>query len=96
MLRQIVGFLAQMERLTWAEIRAQNHGGGHRKHHAIPIGSLCSEAQRRLENLKLDDLDDLFEFRLGNRRRLWGHVHDGVFYPVWWDEHHQVYPVEPG
>jgi hypothetical protein len=96
MLRQIVDFLSQMERLTWAEIRAQVHSGGHRKHHAIPVGQLCPEARQRLRHLRLDDLDELFEFRLGSKRRLWGFIANGVFYPVWWDEHHQVYPVEPG
>ena len=30
-------------------------------------------------------------FRLGNTRRLWGII-DDVFYPVWWDANHKVYP----
>ena len=29
----------------------------------------------------LDDFDELFRFRLGNTRRLWGIIDDDVFYP---------------
>ena len=98
-LQEIIGFLTQMERLTWAEIKAQitsNKKASHLKHHAIPPDRLCPEAQRRLRDLKLDDLDDLFRFRLGGKPRLWGIIHDGVFYPVWWDPEHRVYPTDPG
>jgi hypothetical protein len=96
-LQEIIAFLKQMERLTWTEIRSQTHGGGHLRHHPIPVESLCAEAQRRLQQLRLDDLDELFEFRLGSRRRLWGAVpDDGIFCVLWWDPQHQVYPVEPG
>jgi hypothetical protein len=97
-LREIIQFLQQMERLTWTEIRAQTTGGrtGHHKHHSIEVERLCPEAQRRLRDLRLDDLDELFRFRLGGRRRLWGAINnqDGAFYVLWWDPDHQVYPVD--
>jgi hypothetical protein len=86
-----------MERLTWTEIYAQltsSKRGSHRKHHAMPAAQLCGEAQRRLEELRLDDFDELFRFRLGNMRRLWGIVDDEVFYPVWWNAEHRVYPQD--
>lgn len=99
-LREITTFLSQMEKLTWTEIRAQmfnSKKGSHRKHHPMPPELLCVEAQRRLRALRLDDLDEMFRFRLGNKPRLWGVVDtDGVFYPVWWDPEHKVYPTEPG
>jgi hypothetical protein len=98
-LRQLAEFLSQMERLTWAQIRSQmtsSRSGSHRRNHPIPLERLCPEAQRRLQSLRLDDLDDLFRFRLGNRPRLWGVLEeDGVFYAVWWDPDHRVYPVDP-
>jgi hypothetical protein len=47
-----------------------------------------------LEELRLDDFDELFRFRLGTMRRLWGIVDDEVFYPVWWDPDHKVYPQD--
>lgn len=97
-LRQITAFLSEMERLTWTEIQSQmthSKKGSHRKHHTTPLALLCSEAQERLRTLRLDDVDELFRFRLGNLRRLWGVIDaDGTFYPVWWDPQHKVYPAD--
>jgi len=97
-LRKITAFLSEMERLTWTEIKAQmfnSKKGSHKKHHAMAPGDLCSEARNRLEALGLDDVDELFRFRLGNEPRLWGVIDDaGIFYPVWWDPEHQVYPMD--
>jgi len=96
-LQQIVTFLKQMERLTWTEIYAQitsSRNGSHRKHHSMPVEQLCSEAQRRLQQLQLDDFDELFRFRLSNKGRLWGIIEGHVFYPVWWDPEHKVYPQD--
>jgi hypothetical protein len=97
-LHDIVRFLQEMERLTWTEVFAQLAGskkGSHRKHHAMPAEQLCAEAQRRLQHLRLDDFDELFRFRLGNKRRLWGILDAEIFYPLWWDAEHKVYPLEP-
>jgi hypothetical protein len=93
-LRKIVAFLAEMERLTWKEVRAQLTGGRRRgaKHKYIPADHLCPTAQRRLGELELDDFDEMFRFRLGNFERLWGVIRDGVFYAIWWDPRHQVCP----
>jgi len=65
------------------------------KHHAQSIGTLEKEAQDRLKALKLDDLDELFRFRLTGTRRLWGFRGDGdEFFVLWWDPNHKVYIVE--
>ena len=96
-LRQILAFLSAMERLTWTEVLAQltsSKRGSHRKHHSMPAEHLCVEAQRRLQELNLDDFAELFRFRLGNKARLWGIINEHVFYPVWWDSAHQVYPQD--
>ena len=93
-LRKIIALLQEMERLTWTEIQAQLTGGRRRgpKHKYIPLEGLCPAAYRRLQELELDDFERLFRFRLGNMERLWGVVHDGIFYPVWWDPGHMVCP----
>jgi hypothetical protein len=93
----IIDLLAQMERLSWKEIRAQITGGRRRgpKHKLIPVEHLCEAAQRRLVELELDDLAELFRFRTGNLGRLWGVISEEsprVFYPVWWDPLHKVCP----
>jgi hypothetical protein len=80
---------------TWNEICAET-SGRHRKHHPQPVESLVKEAQQRLDEIDLDDLSELFRFRLMGEQRLWG-VRIGVqFYVVWWDPHHKVYPVANG
>ena len=53
------------------------------------------EAQKRLTDLHLDEtFEDLFRFRVGGKKRLWGFEVDGVFHVLWWDAEHQVYPTE--
>lgn len=96
----IFDFLKEMERLTWKEIRGQSYRPQNSppsaKHHAIPQHSLCKEAQDRLAELDLDDVDEVFRFRTGFTERLWG-VHvpsSGVFCLLWWDPQHRVYPLD--
>ena len=94
---EIMNFLAQMEKRTWAEIRQDMTGGNLRrgeKHKFIAVASLCKDARDRLEAIELDDQDRLFRFRLGNMKRLWGVIlpDDHMFYLLWWDESHKVCP----
>lgn len=91
---EIINFLCDMAKIKWSEI--MNHqSGGHRKHHPQAIESLCREAQDRLTDLHYDEIfTDVFRFRLSGRKRLWGSLVDGIFYVLWWDPEHQVYPTE--
>jgi hypothetical protein len=96
-LMEIMSFLSQMEKRTWSEIRRDMAGGNRRrdeKHKFIPVGHLCKEAQDRLADIELDDQDQLFRFRLGSLKRLWGIIlpDDHMFYLLWWDENHEVCP----
>jgi len=100
-IRTIVDLLREMERLTWNEVFnhvANSKRRGTAKHKFIPVESLSPEAQKRLIELKLDDWDQLFRFRLGNTERLWGIlVQEGearIFYPIWWDPEHMVCPMK--
>lgn len=90
---EILSFLCEMSRLTWQQIKAQTTDG-RKKHHYQPLDSVSPEAQRRFTELRLEGIfEEYFRFRLGGRKRLWGFLVDGVFYPLWWDAHHAVYPV---
>lgn len=94
---EIMAFLSEMEKRTWSEIRRDMAGGNRRrgeKHKFIPLASLSKEARARLAEIELDDQDQLFRFRLGNLKRLWGVIlpDDHMFYLLWWDEHHKVCP----
>jgi hypothetical protein len=90
----VFGFLCTLSASSWHELRAMA-SAGHRMHHWQPIGSLVKAAQDRLVELMWDDQDEMFRFRQGATARLWGFEIDGVFYVIWWDPHHRVYPAEP-
>jgi hypothetical protein len=81
------------EALTWAGIEAQSSGSGHRMHHAQEVGSLVDEARYRWLELGLEEFDTAFRFRLGGTRRFWEFRLQGHFFGVWWDRHHNIYPV---
>jgi hypothetical protein len=97
-LMRICDFLVEMERLTWRQIRdqeAHSNRRSDRKHKYVARDHLTAKAQRRLEDLQLDDFDELFRFRLGNMERLWGVLpsdNPRVFYPIWWDPDHKICP----
>lgn len=68
----------------------------HRLHHDQTVSSLCDDAQAILSRPRYEELGgDIFRFRLSGVERLWGFVIDGIFYAVWWDPNHRVYPTEP-
>lgn len=91
---RLLRLLCDMAAISWNAVRAQT-AGGHKRHHYQPVTSLCSPARRRLRELELQDFDDrMFRFRDGATGRLWGFERDGIFYVVWWDPNHRVYPTE--
>jgi hypothetical protein len=83
----ILAFLRNLERLVHTEAFG-------RKHKFVKIDALCPDAQKRLAEIELDDLDGLWELRVSGERRIWGHRVGHVFYPVWWDPEHAVCPSE--
>ncbi len=88
--------MRDLARLTWGEIDRQNSGSGHKMHHSHEIGDLIDEAQRRWQQLELDEFDSVFRFRLGGqKRRAWGFIVQAHFHLVWWDRDHSLYPTEP-
>lgn len=89
----LLRLLEGLDGLTWREVRQQS-AGGHRRHHDQPVASICTAAQRRLEELELD-LETIFRLRDGSLLRIWGYIQDAVFRIIWYDRHHRVYPTEP-
>jgi hypothetical protein len=94
-LTKLLQNLAQMEELTWAEIRRGATSSGHSRSHFIPTHELSVEARRRLEALGLEDVDEVFSFRVGSRERLWAVSlpQSAACYILWWDPNHMVYPT---
>lgn len=86
--------LCNFESMTWADI-AKDTGDKRsgNKHHNIPIGNCSKEAQRRLAELKADDVDEVFSLRLTNTLRLFGVREGRVLRFLWHDPNHTVYPI---
>ncbi|HLV95230.1 MAG TPA: hypothetical protein VKS44_08580 [Candidatus Acidoferrales bacterium] len=89
-LENIRSKLAEFEKRTLNEIfvasRKQNHG--------VPIKGLCSEAQKRLDELRLPDVEQLYCLRLSGTQRVWGFLTQNVLNLIWWDKDHLVCPSE--
>lgn len=93
----LIAFLCEMAGSTWREIEAMKSGGRY-KHHYQSVNTLSKKARDDVERCRLPKTfgdDDMFRFRLGSGRRLWGYRRDKTFHVVWWDPEHAVYPTEP-
>ena len=86
--------LAEFEKLKWAEIEAFLTGTGHRMHHSMEVNNICTESQKRLGELGIDE-EEIYRFRLGNLRRLWGFRVVNMFEILWYDPEHKIYPTDP-
>lgn len=80
--------MKQFELRSWREI-AQDGA----RNHSVEIDKLGAAARRRLQEIQLDDVSELWSFRFSGTNRIWG-VRSGRFFQVvWWDPEHRVYPV---
>ncbi len=61
--------------------------------HNPAIDELSPVAKDRLQELKLDDLDCLYSFRVNSTCRLWCIKYENIFSILWWDKKHKVNPV---
>ncbi|WP_164780247.1 hypothetical protein [Mesorhizobium sp. M7A.F.Ca.US.011.01.1.1] len=86
--------LTEWEKLTWGEIDRPSSDSGHKMHHNMDTTEICDEAQSRMVEIERY-ADVIFRFRLGNKRRLWGHRIVNKFEILWFDPTHQIYPTEP-
>jgi hypothetical protein len=84
--------LRDFEKLTWQEIETAQTKRGHTRHHNIPVSDLSKAALKRLKELKLDDLDEIFSLRLEGDNRIFGIREFNTLIVLWYDEHHQVCP----
>ena len=84
-LRAVIDGLRPYETMTWAEIEG-------RRDHFIDRSTIIGDAQKRLETIRHDDVDELFSLHLGGKPRVWG-IRDGsVLRLLWWDPEHQICP----
>jgi hypothetical protein len=92
----LVDFMLAICPCTWSQVREQTGSGKerqHRIHHDQDVSTIVDEAQEQIAKYYPDWGDQLFRFRVGDTERLWGYRYMGVFYAIWWDPHHKIYPV---
>ncbi len=75
------------ESMTWGEILQDR-----KRNHSVNVEQLLKEARKRLTDLKLDDIEELFRFRLTGEQRVWGIREREVFRILWWDPDHEICP----
>lgn len=89
LLTKIIPTLQQHEQEKWGTMYT------HQQHHFIAdmTTSKNPAPMKRLKHLKIENLDDeFFSFRIDSKKRLYGHVVGAVFYILWYDHSHLLYP----
>jgi len=90
----VLSKLAAFESMTWRRIKQQTYGGKNKtNHHFITdLSKLDKEAQQRLEKLQINE--NFFSLRLEGTVRIYGLLQSQVFEILWYDNKHEIYPVE--
>jgi hypothetical protein len=65
-----------------------------KQNHAVPVKGLRRDAQKRLEELKLFDVEEVYCLHLSGKERVWGFLIQNVLNLLWWDREHLVCPSE--
>lgn len=87
--RFILEHLQAFEGMTWAEIKATSGGRNHgNNHHPLQVTDLVTEAQNRLAEIGMIEVDEVFSLRLTNTLRIYGIREDRVLSILWHDPHH--------
>ena len=76
--------------MTWAELQRP---GPHTPATEIDPTGIDLAALRRLQELRLDDIDALWELHINGLVRLWGLRVGRLFECIWFDPQHQVFPA---
>lgn len=84
-MEELIPKMKSFESMTWEEILRRNN-------HEVFVYQIGSEAQKRLQALKLDDTEKLVSLRFTGERRLWGIRSHHILKLLWWDPKHEVYP----
>ncbi len=91
--KKILDKLKSFECSKWNELETQSFGSkGKSKHHSVDISNIIKEAQKRLIELHLDDIDQLFSLRLDGKSRIWGIRESGYLKILWFDPDHEICP----
>ena len=78
-------YLQHYEDMTWAQLKQKGHC------HPVAINDIAPRAQNRI-NTEYAAMSDLYQVKAEGRCRLFGCKDRQIFYLIWHDEHHTVYP----
>jgi len=85
--QEILQKLGHFETRTWADIKSDGNN------HAVEIqNSPNPSVPKRLLEIHLDDIDELFSLRLSGKERVWGILEGHILKILWWDPNHEVWP----
>lgn len=73
----------------WKELTADS-----KRDHPIAVNRLAKFAQKRIAQINLDDIDELWSFRVNAAYRIWCIKIESLLQVLWIDPNHQIYPVE--
>ena len=77
--------LQHYEGMTWVQIKEADNC------HPVPLRDIVPKAQKRIAS-RYRDMDDLWQVKAEGICRLFGRKDRQIFYLIWHDEHHTVYP----
>ena len=77
--------MAEFEKMTPDQLRRT---GSHR----VAQSRMAKEAKERLRRIEMDDLEELWSFRVTGRQRFWRAKRENVYSLLWWDPDHRVCP----
>lgn len=84
--------LKDFEGMTWRQIKEQIGGRNEEtNNHFVQVSDICGEAKKRLNELSITE-EVLFSLRLSGKTRIFGILQAGIFYVIWWDPKHEIYP----
>jgi hypothetical protein len=78
-------FLQHYEDMSWARMKEEQHC------HPVALKDITKRAQNRIFKL-FGDIDDLYQVKAEGKCRLFGRKDRQIFYLIWHDENHTVYP----
>lgn len=85
--REILGLLADLEKLTWGEATA----GSTPRVKLVKVAAAPPAVLQRLQEIERDDIDMLVEVRMSARQRIWGVRRGNVCHLLWWDPEHAAW-----
>ena len=85
----IICKLKQFEKLKWSEIKNLPSC------HTLPIEKIDTYASKVWKKSNLEEFNDqLFQIRISKANRVFGIIEKNIFYLLWNDPNHKVYPMD--